>query len=48
MCLFALDKDAKLGCVNQGEDVAPMASPGDKIVLNRIVNLKEDSGKAVS
>jgi len=45
---FALDKGAKLGCINQGEDVAPTMSPSDKIVLNRIVSLKEDSGKAVS
>jgi glutaminyl-tRNA synthetase len=45
---FALDKDAKLGCVNQDDDAAPMASPGDKLVLNRIVSLKEDSGKAAS
>lgn len=45
---FALDKDGKLGCINQGEDVAPTMSPGDRIVLNRIVSLKEDSGKAVS
>lgn len=45
---FALDKDAKLGCLNTGEDVVPTASPGDKLVLNRIVSLKEDSGKTVS
>ena len=45
---FALDKDAELGCFSKGEDVVPMASPGDKLVLNRIVSLKEDSGKAVS
>ena len=45
---FALDKDAKLGCINQGEDAVPTISPSDVIVLNRIVSLKEDSGKAVS
>jgi len=45
---FALDKDAKLGCFNQGEEVVSTASPGDKVVLNRVVSLKEDSGKAVS
>ena len=45
---FALDKDAKLGCINQGEGVVPTASPGDRVVINRVVSLKEDSGKAVS
>jgi glutaminyl-tRNA synthetase len=45
---FTLDKDAELGCINQGGDVAPTASPSDKLILNRIVSLKEDSGKAVS
>jgi hypothetical protein len=41
-------KYAELGCINQGEDVVPTASPSDKLILNRIVDLKEDSGKAVS
>jgi glutaminyl-tRNA synthetase len=42
---FALDKDAKLACLDEPEDVPPSGKPGDVIVLNRIVSLKEDSGK---
>jgi len=40
---FALDKDAQVGCLNGGDTTR---KPGDYIVLNRIVSLKEDSGKA--
>lgn len=43
---FAVDKDAKLACLDEPEDVTPGQKPGDVIVLNRIVSLKEDSGKA--
>jgi len=41
---FALDSDAKLGCLaTDGADAGP--AEGDRIVLNRIVSLKEDAGK---
>lgn len=42
---FALDKDSKLACLDEPEGVAPSGKAGDVIVLNRIVSLKEDSGK---
>lgn len=42
---FALDKDAQIGCLAEGADVAPGPRDGDRIVLNRIVSLKEDLGK---
>ncbi|THH16439.1 hypothetical protein EW146_g4195 [Bondarzewia mesenterica] len=43
---FALDKDARVACLEEGDDVVPGRRYGDYIVLNRIVSLKEDSGKA--
>ncbi len=42
---FALDSDATLGCLSEPDGVEPRAKDGDKIVLNRIVSLKEDAGK---
>lgn len=43
---FAVDKDSKLGFLEEGDDVVPALKAGDSIVLNRIVSLKEDAGKA--
>ncbi|CAG7848705.1 Probable glutamine--tRNA ligase; AltName: Full=Glutaminyl-tRNA synthetase; Short=GlnRS [Serendipita indica DSM 11827] len=43
---FALDKDAKLSCFEESETQTPGLHPGDKLILNRIVSLKEDSGKS--
>ncbi len=40
---FALDKDARLACLDGGAEVKQQ---GDYLVLNRIVSLKEDSGKS--
>jgi glutaminyl-tRNA synthetase len=42
---FALDKEAKLACLEEGPEVLPGARGGDRIILNRIVSLKEDAGK---
>jgi glutaminyl-tRNA synthetase len=42
---FALDKDAKLSCLDESID-APGLKPGDKVIFNRIVSLKEDAGKS--
>lgn len=42
---FTLDKDATLACLDEGADTAPGSRPGDRIVFNRIVSLKEDAGK---
>ncbi|KAF9520716.1 hypothetical protein BS47DRAFT_1374626 [Hydnum rufescens UP504] len=41
---FSLDKDTKLGCLGDAK-ASPGPSPGDKIILNRIVTLKEDASK---
>ncbi|RXK40849.1 glutamine-tRNA ligase [Tremella mesenterica] len=40
---FALDKDSKVGCLEGDEKEG---KEGDKIILNRIVSLKEDAGKS--
>ncbi|KAJ7683991.1 tRNA synthetases class I, catalytic domain-containing protein [Mycena rosella] len=43
---FAVDKDARLACLDEADEVDPARKQGDYLVLNRIVSLKEDSGKA--
>jgi glutaminyl-tRNA synthetase len=43
---FALDKDARIACLDEAVDSAPSRSQGDYIVLNRIVSLKQDTGKS--
>jgi glutaminyl-tRNA synthetase len=44
---FALDnKDARIACLDEAGDVPAGRRQGDYLVLNRIVSLKEDSGKA--
>ncbi|CAE6391096.1 unnamed protein product [Rhizoctonia solani] len=42
---FALDKEARLGCFSEADGATPGRREGDKLVLNRIVSLKEDAGK---
>jgi len=42
---FALDSDSVLSSIDEPEDTVPGRRDGDKIILNRIVSLKEDSGK---
>jgi glutaminyl-tRNA synthetase len=42
---FTLDKDARLACLEE-DTTTPGRREGDLLVLNRIVSLKEDSGKA--
>ncbi|KAF8969458.1 tRNA synthetases class I, catalytic domain-containing protein [Flammula alnicola] len=42
---FALDKDARISALEEGSQ-ATGRKQGDYIVLNRIVSLKEDSGKS--
>ncbi|KAG6833926.1 hypothetical protein H0H87_007937 [Tephrocybe sp. NHM501043] len=44
---FALDKDSQLACLDEPDSVKASRKQGDYVVLNRIVSLKEDSGKAV-
>jgi glutaminyl-tRNA synthetase len=45
---FALDKESSLECLREGAaaDAAPRKGTSDRLVLNRIVTLKEDSGKS--
>ncbi|KIL70188.1 hypothetical protein M378DRAFT_183755 [Amanita muscaria Koide BX008] len=43
---FALDKDSRIACLDDAADAPPVRVQGDYIVLNRIVSLKQDSGKA--
>ncbi|TFK82061.1 glutaminyl-tRNA synthetase [Polyporus arcularius HHB13444] len=44
VAFFAVDKEAKLACLEDGVEAG--RHDGDYLVLNRIVSLKEDSGKA--
>ncbi|KAL1760102.1 tRNA synthetases class I, catalytic domain-containing protein [Schizophyllum commune] len=43
---FALDKDSRIACLDEPDDVEPGRRQGDYLVLNRIVSLKEDAGKS--
>ena len=43
---FATDRDSRLACLNEPEGEEPGRRQGDYVVLNRIVSLKEDSGKS--
>ena len=43
---FAVDKDARLGCLDEPGSAEGEPKEGDYIVLNRIVSLKEDVGKS--
>lgn len=42
---FALDKDSRVACLEETSRVVPARKQGDYLVVNRIVSLKEDSGK---
>ncbi|KIR67127.1 glutamine-tRNA ligase [Cryptococcus bacillisporus CA1873] len=44
LAYFTLDRESKLGCLEN--DKVKGRSEGDKIILNRIVSLKEDAGKS--
>ncbi|OJT10371.1 hypothetical protein TRAPUB_13130 [Trametes pubescens] len=43
---FAVDKDSKLATLEEAESIEAGRREGDYLVLNRIVSLKEDSGKS--
>lgn len=43
---FALDSDSVVKCLGEEGDAKPGLRTGDKLILNRIVSLKEDVGKA--
>lgn len=42
---FTVDKDSKMASVDEPESTEPGRRNGDKLILNRIVSLKEDVGK---
>jgi glutaminyl-tRNA synthetase len=42
---FALDKDSRVACLDEAENLDMIKKQGDYLVLNQIVSLKEDSGK---
>jgi len=46
LAYFALDRESKLGCLDEGEGSKAGGREGDKVILNRIVSLKEDAGKS--
>jgi len=43
---FTVDRDSTLRFLEEGDDVVPALKDGDSVILNRIVSLKEDAGKA--
>lgn len=43
---FAVDKDARVACLDEPAEAEATRKQGDYLILNRIVSLKEDSGKA--
>ncbi|KAF6762083.1 glutamine-tRNA ligase [Ephemerocybe angulata] len=43
---FALDKDSRIASLDEADSEKAKRKQGDYLVLNRIVSLKEDSGKA--
>ncbi|KAJ7507980.1 glutamine-tRNA ligase [Mycena galericulata] len=43
---FAVDKDSRLACLDEADGIEPVRKQDDYLILNRIVTLKEDSGKA--
>ncbi|KAI0650231.1 glutaminyl-tRNA synthetase [Trametes meyenii] len=45
---FTVDKEAKLAALDEADTVEPGRRNGDYLVLNRIVSLKEDSGKSTA
>jgi glutaminyl-tRNA synthetase len=46
LAYFAVDKESVLGCLNEGDGVEAGQRSGDKLILNKIVSLKEEKGKA--
>lgn len=45
LAYFTVDRESHLGCIDEAADAKPGKRDGDKIILNRIVSLKEDAGK---
>ncbi|KAF8897714.1 glutamine-tRNA ligase [Infundibulicybe gibba] len=45
VAFFTLDKDARVACLDEADEIDAGRRQGDYLILNRIVSLKEDSGK---
>lgn len=46
LAYFALDRESTVGCLDEGKGEKPGGRDGDRVILNRIVSLKEDAGKS--
>ena len=46
LAYFALDRESRLACLDEGDGKTAARAEGDRLVLNRIVSLKEDAGKS--
>jgi glutaminyl-tRNA synthetase len=47
LAYFTVDRESKIGCLENGGTGKAVRSEGDKLILNRIVSLKEDAGKKI-
>jgi glutaminyl-tRNA synthetase len=45
LAYFAVDRESSLACIDETAGTKPGKREGDRIILNRIVSLKEDAGK---
>ncbi|KAL1405406.1 Glutaminyl-tRNA synthetase [Vanrija albida] len=45
LAYFTVDRESELHCLDEAVTVKPGKRAGDRIILNRIVTLKEDAGK---
>jgi glutaminyl-tRNA synthetase len=48
LAYFAVDKEAVLSCLNEDDKTVAGRRPGDKLILNKIVSLKEEKGKVAA
>lgn len=48
LAYFAVDKESVIGCLDEKDGVEPGWRKGDKLILNRIVSLKEEKGKSTA
>lgn len=48
LAYFAVDKESVIGCLEEDESKEAGPRPGDRIVLNKIVSLKEEKGKKLA
>jgi glutaminyl-tRNA synthetase len=48
LAYFAVDKESVIGCLEEDDSKEAGPRPGDRIVLNKIVSLKEEKGKKLA